>query len=89
MADEHQRSVDVDERRDNPPPAGTRPAVLASAGSKLSPVQQAYAGYVEHATACTICRDVDGGRCEAADMLWQAFRQRADGAYQQLADGTS
>lgn len=83
------RSVDVDESRDPTPSGGmSTPAVLASAGSRLSPIQQAYAAYVEHARGCGACRDIDRS-CETADQLWRTYREQADGAYQQLADGAS
>ncbi|MFF4489393.1 hypothetical protein ACFY0F_23340 [Streptomyces sp. NPDC001544] len=79
----------MDERRDTPPPPETRrPAALATGLGQLSPVQQAYADYVEHAHRCDDCRDIDS-RCMAGDGLWRAYRERTDGAYRQLADESS
>lgn len=78
----------MDERRDTPPPPESRAPVIASAGSRLSPVQQAYAHYVDHATRCPACRDIDQ-ECGDAEALWRAYRVQGDQAYQRLADETA
>jgi hypothetical protein len=77
----------MDERRDQQ--ADVQPARLpiATANSRLSPVQQAYAAYTGHAIHCDACRDVDR-TCPDAAQLWTAYQQVADNAFSQLADGT-
>ncbi|MCX5522564.1 hypothetical protein OG342_06765 [Streptomyces bobili] len=78
----------MDEPRDTPPPAESGPRLpLATANSRLSPVQQAYAAYTGHAIACPACRDVDR-TCPDAGELWTAYRAISDDAYAQLAEGT-
>ncbi|KMS78326.1 hypothetical protein ACH49_16730 [Streptomyces leeuwenhoekii] len=79
MADE--RSVDVDEPT-NPPPPTERPRVTC-AGSRLSPVQEAWGAYVRHATRCSACRDVDQ-RCTEGAALYQAWRELTDAAFAEI-----
>ena len=86
VADE--RSVDVDEPRDQQPDDGSRTRPPVAAAVALSPVQQAWGRYVHHATACVCCRDVDRGRCETAEMLYRAWREGTDQAYRQLGGDT-
>lgn len=80
-------SVDVDERKPVDPPPDPRP--LAAAAANLSPVQQAYGRWVRHCLACACCRDVDCGRCGAADRLWQVYQAQTDEAYRRLGGGTA
>ena len=54
-------------------------APLATAGSRLSPVQEAYAAYTRHAIACGVCRDPDRS-CEVAGELWRAYMGIAERA---------
>lgn len=77
----------MDERRDTPPRPETR-APLVAAATRLSPVQQAWAGYAEHFVACGHCRDVDQ-RCEDAERLYRAFQEVADAAFERLNSGTA
>jgi hypothetical protein len=74
VADE--RSVDVDERRDTPPPSErSRPVAV----SPLPAPKAAWAAYVGHSRGCAVCRDVEL-HCDEADRLyreWQAQAQRA------------
>jgi hypothetical protein len=79
VADE--RSVDVDERRDTPPPSEcSRPIAVST---ELPGPQQAWARYVEHSRGCEVCRDVDR-HCDEADRLWKAWQAQARQALQQL-----
>lgn len=66
----------MDERRDPEPPAERRPAVIAAAASKLSPVQQAWQRYVDHSLYdCDVCRAVDGSPCKPAEDLYADWRR--------------
>ncbi|MGW5197392.1 hypothetical protein [Streptomyces spiralis] len=47
-------------------------------------MQQAYGAYTSHALACIVCRDIDRGRCDVAEQLWQAYRDADDEAYRKL-----
>ncbi|WP_409469038.1 hypothetical protein [Streptomyces sp. HC307] len=78
----------MDEGRDDTPSAGRRHP-LASAGSRLSPLQQAWSEYVTHATHCPVCRDIDRGRCDQAEQLWHAYREQGDDAYRRLHGETA
>lgn len=82
MADE--RSVDVDDGREQPPD-GTDRTPLAAGVGQLSPVQRAYAAYTRHAIGCPDCRDVDH-TCETAEALWRTYRTVSGVACQQIAD---
>jgi hypothetical protein len=62
----------------------TRPP-LVTVNSPLSPLQQAYAAYAQHATRCLVCRDVDAGPCLKAEQLWKAYRVIGDDACDRLA----
>ncbi|MFJ4808471.1 hypothetical protein [Streptomyces longwoodensis] len=75
------------EGREQPPTpqACARPAVGIS---RLSPMQQAYAAYTEHATSCGTCRDPDAGKCETAERLWKAYHETADRAFTQFVSET-
>lgn len=76
MADEG--AVDVDDSRDQPPKAGRTRTPLAAAGSRLSPVQEAWQAYVDHSLRrCDTCRAVDGTACPVAEDLYRAFRRLA------------
>jgi hypothetical protein len=73
MADE--RSVDVDDSRDSPGAAGRGRAPIAAAGSRLSPVQEAWSAYVDHSLRrCDTCRAADGTPCDTAEELYRAYR---------------
>jgi len=76
MADEG--AVDVDDSRSTPGPAGRTRAPIAAAGSRLSPVQEAWSAYVDHSLRrCDTCRAVDGTPCSRAEELYRAFRHLA------------
>lgn len=77
----------MDERRDPQPDAGTGPPVIASV-AKLSPIQQAWSDYVDHATNCGQCRSLDGGRCGDAERLHGAYQVAGEQAFDRLADET-
>ena len=77
MADEP-GAVDVDERREQPPEAVTRPPVIVS-GAKLSPLQEAWSDYVDHAIACADCRHIGRARCETSETLYRAYRAHEGG----------
>jgi hypothetical protein len=82
MADE--RSVDVDEPRDTPPPADRGPRAVAAA-SRLSPMQEAWGRYVGHSLhECRTCRSADGSACPAAEALYAAYQQLAGRAFEQI-----
>lgn len=80
MADE--RSVDMAEATD-PPPAGER-SRPAAAVSRLTPTQEAWAEFVQHARCCARCRDVDSDGCDAAERLWRAWQTVSGAAMQQV-----
>lgn len=82
MADE--RSVDVDERRDQPPDATPRAPLVVGLG-ELSPVQRAYAAYTRHAIECDACRDVDRA-CDVAETLWRVYQEVSGAACRRIAD---
>lgn len=77
----------MDERRDPQPGAQAARPPLAAA-TRLSPMQQAYGAYTGHAVSCPACRDVDR-TCATAEDFWKAYRQIADAACDELADGVS
>jgi hypothetical protein len=76
-------AVDVDEGRQPPAEDGTRRAPIA-AGTRLSPLQEAYSAYTDHAVHCPSCRDIDRGRCSAGDDLWSQYQDVGAEAYRQL-----
>jgi len=78
----------MDERRDEQPPPVTRPPVIASTASRLSPLQEAWSAYVGHATHCPKCRSRDAGRCDTAEQLYRAYDEQGDSATRRLADGS-
>lgn len=78
----------MDERREPPPQPVTRPPVIVSGAAKLSPLQEAWGRYVDHTTGCSHCRDIDRGRCEKSEGLWQAYRDQENEAYRRLNGGT-
>ncbi|MFD4596682.1 hypothetical protein ACFWPQ_01490 [Streptomyces sp. NPDC058464] len=73
----------MDERREATDDAQPPRLPLAAAGSRLSPVQEAYAAYTEHAIACDDCRN-PGLSCEAAGVLWRAYMAIANQAAQKM-----
>lgn len=77
----------MDERRDKQPQAepGAQPLALPAA-SKLSPVQQAWGAYVDHALHCPICRSTDQGSCDTAEQLYRAYTKTGDSAFRQLGE---
>ncbi|MFD9465306.1 hypothetical protein [Streptomyces sp. NPDC060027] len=74
----------MEERRDQPPDAVTRPPVIVS-GARLSPLQQAWSRYVAHTTRCDHCRDVDRGRCETSERLYVEYQAHDEAAYRGVA----
>jgi hypothetical protein len=74
----------VDERKDQPPEAGSHPPIVSV--SRLSPVQEAWGAYVDHATHCPACRSRDGGRCETAETLHRLYEQLGDSASRKLGE---
>lgn len=66
-----------------PPPPGQDRAPLATAGTRLTPVQEAYASYTKHAIACDDCRD-PGSSCETASVLWRTYMSIANRAARQV-----
>ena len=73
----------MDEGRQPPPEDGTRRRPIA-AGTRLSPVQEAYGAAAAHSLDCTWCRDIDRDRCSVGDALWSTYLELSDAAYQQL-----
>jgi hypothetical protein len=67
----------MDDSKGDHPATGTRPGLIAS-GAQLSPPQEAWGAYVDHATHCTGCRSRDAGKCAEAETLYRAY-QKADG----------
>jgi len=74
----------MDERREPPAEPGSGPS-QAAAGTRLSPLQEAWGAYVEHATHCQICRSLDAGRCDTADKLWRAYQVQSEQAYRDVS----
>ncbi|MFI6560425.1 hypothetical protein [Streptomyces sp. NPDC050534] len=70
------------EGRDQPPEPGSHPPITGRA--TLSPVQEAWGAYVDHATHCSLCRSRDGGKCERAEELYGAYREADGEAFRQL-----
>lgn len=77
----------MDERRDNPPELGSDGRIVSTAG-ELSPLQQAWGRYVDHATKCPGCRSIGSGKCDDAERLYRAYSEQGDDAYRRLADET-
>jgi hypothetical protein len=77
----------VDERREPPPKPVTRRPVI-STRAKLSPLQQAWSRYVDHTTNCDGCRNIDSGRCEVSERLWNLYHAHTDEAYRRMSDGS-
>lgn len=85
MADE--RSVDVDDSRDSPGAAGRGRTPIAAAGSRLSPVQEAWSAYVDHSVRqCGTCRAVDGTPCDTAEELYRTYRALSTAAAARLRE---
>jgi len=87
VADE--RSVDVDEGREQDPEPGTGRQSIP-AGGDLSP-KEASNAYKAHARPeeCQRCSDIDRGRCETGERLWKAWTKACDAAYEQLHGAAS
>ena len=76
------------ERRDQPPEPETGPRLPAiPRGTRLSPVQEAWGAYVDHATHCDICRSPDAGHCETAETLHRAYEDIGNAAFRKLRHG--
>ncbi len=73
----------MDEGRDTTPEQGTRRAPIA-AGTRLSPLQEAYSAAATHSLGCDWCRDIDRARCEVGIQLWRRYEEIGDAAYRQL-----
>lgn len=82
--DDTDRSVDMDERRGDQPAPESHPPI-ASAGSELPPVQQAWSRYVNHRLDCKVCRDIDQGPCEEAERRRRAWLAVSNAALDQVA----
>ena len=83
-------SAAMDERRGEQPGAESGPAVprqIAAAGSRLSPVQEAYGRYARHFNTCPACRDIDRS-CDDGATLWRAYEATSSRASEQLAGDT-
>jgi len=65
----------MDDSKGDQPATGTRPGLIAS-GAQLSPPQEAWGAYVDHATHCTTCRSPDDGSCVTAEALYRAYEQQ-------------
>jgi hypothetical protein len=76
-----ERTVDVDEPREQQPYTDSPEAVIA----RLSPLQQAWEDYTGHTDGCPLCRTSGGGRCDEAGRLWQAHQDLCDEAYRRLS----
>lgn len=63
----------MDEPKNQPPPAVTRPPVIAS-GARLTPLQEAWSDYVDHAIACADCRHIGRQRCDESDRLYGEYQ---------------
>jgi hypothetical protein len=74
----------MEERRDPDPRPDTRRRGAVTAG-RLSPLQEAWGAYVEHATHCDACRSLDAGRCEPAQQLWRAYQAQGEAAYREIS----
>lgn len=74
----------MDDSRDQPAGQGSSKTPIAAA-VKLSPVQQAWGDYVDHARACAVCRSVDGGKCGEAERLYRAYQDVDADAYRRLS----
>lgn len=77
----------MEERRDKQAPSepGARRTPLPAA-IKLSPVQEAWGGYVDHARQCPTCRSADAARCDTAERLYRAYEKLSDSAMRKLDD---
>lgn len=69
----------MDEVTDQPPERGSHPPIPA-ARARLSPVQEAWGAYVDHATHCTTCRSPDDGSCVTAEALYRTYEQQGANA---------
>jgi len=76
----------MEEGRESPPEQGTRRAAIA-AGTRLSPLQEAYSAAATHSLGCDWCRDIDHDRCGVAAQLWQVYEEISAAAYRQLGGG--
>lgn len=74
----------MDERRDRPPPPGSRPRLIPSIAGRLSPVQQAWSDYVRHGLSCGRCRSLDGGRCDESAQLHGIYQAADKAAHERL-----
>jgi hypothetical protein len=83
------RSVDMDESREQPPAPEASPPEIPQPAGQPSPVQQAQRAYGKHCTACTRCRDVDRNRCDDGQQLYRAWIGACDDAYRQIAGETA
>lgn len=68
------------------PEGGAQPAPALPAGTRLSPVQEAWGDYVRHATHCQICRSIDAGPCEQAEQLHRTYEEAGDNAFRRLKE---
>lgn len=73
------------ESRDEPATPGSQPAPIVAAGTRLSPVQEAYSACTIHALGCPKCRDIDRERCADGDQLRATYLKISTEAYGRLA----
>ncbi|KAB1146854.1 hypothetical protein F7R91_14860 [Streptomyces luteolifulvus] len=76
----------MDERRgEQPAPDRGAHPPIASAGARLSPVQEAWSSYVTHRLRCDACRDIDQGTCGESERLHRAWIDVSHGALDRIA----
>ncbi|MEU6365799.1 hypothetical protein ABZ876_08585 [Streptomyces sp. NPDC046931] len=74
----------MDEPRDTPAQPGTRRPAVVAAGTRLSPLQEAYGEYTAHTLECPRCRALDGGPCDDSQRLRHAYLALGGDAYRAL-----
>ena len=74
----------MSERREPPAQRGTHPPIATNA--RLSPMQEAWSAYVDHALHCPTCRSRDTGQCDDAEELHRAYQGQAGAAFRKLGD---
>lgn len=69
-------------RGDQPPPESGLPQPgLIAGGVRLTPVQESWGAFIEHATHCDDCRSLDAGPCLTADALYRAYQEADSEAF--------
>jgi hypothetical protein len=85
VADE--RSVDVDEARDQPPEPEDGPPIPDDGG--LATPQKAQLKRAAHAKQCRQCADIDRPLCAVGEQLWRDWTKALEDAYDRLHDQTA